>query len=170
MKPQRDVVAYHEAGHAIAHCRFLSGIRDAHICPNGVYANPDGTSVACEGVVVGLDEFTVPDVPFTTYPEDERPQILERSFRRMIVYLAGPSAEVQYSRNKLLFSLVGNGRNDWENAGVIADWLTDGDDDKVAILLARAELLAVGFVRDFRGSSVMAKNAKGLLVSGVRLP
>jgi hypothetical protein len=136
MSPPRDLVCYHEAGHAVAHCRFLFGVREARYCPTGEYVH-DGNTVQCWGAVP----------PIEGSPPEGTPRI-EQDFRRIIAHFAGPFVEGHYTQSSLRGALGGYGSTDLKHSQYLANSHC-GDDPAASAMLESAAKITEQFVLDF---------------------
>ena len=154
--------AIHEAGHAIANCRYGHGIHAVHVtAKESVLLDRKGREVKSGGFCESVQNFNdihvcahISDMIAGFRPgssgwsaEDFRKSIRERAFRSMVAFYAGVDAEARYTKRSGISIAISYGQDDYELAGRIADFVAATDEDRRAFDLA-AEAESRRFVRD----------------------
>lgn len=95
--------AVHEAGHAVAYCRFFGGIYHARIAPRGTK----------------LSSARGPCFGYVSHPHQRR-TTQDARIRTIMCLLAGPVAQARYERRSLLIISLTGGADDYEQSKTLA--------------------------------------------------
>jgi hypothetical protein len=130
-------VAIHEAGHAIAHCRYRQGFRMLWASGEGVcFTDTKGRKIGimgeCEGRTFEGGALLRDKVPY----ELERAQYRHDAFRSMVVLFAGGYAEARHLGCLPIPAELGGGYSDFEKVELAAAFVADDEKDKHALFTA----------------------------------
>jgi len=118
-KPSDRTAAYHEAGHAVAACRLLRGVKEAGL------GHHNFSKVEAAGYVLFKGPFRHHEKNKTIAAKD-RARVTEHGFRQIVVCLAGPLAHARHTRRSFKDVLDVWGSNDLEQARTLGSHITTG--------------------------------------------
>ena len=172
-KPSNRTVAYHEAGHIVAACRLLRGIKEAAL------GHHKSSKVEAAGFVIFRGAFSHHEGGKRAIPVKAPARLAEHGFRDIVVKLAGPMAHARLTKKGFDNVLDVWGRVDREQARTVACHITTGIcyasflgnrilllSDEAQAVMERANVYARELVRD--DWSLIEAVAKKLMASSLK--
>lgn len=162
------ITAYHEAGHLIAAKRLVIGYYEVQLAPPDASAIKDNREreITAHGLTSGPAfnwNVGCNHISDIRMPEDGdiiRAMIRDQGLRQMAVSMGGIVSEARIARSSFIAVVLGGGRDDWDEAGSIARFLSSSDDE-TKLLLTQAERVARAVFR--RNWETVAALADALL-------